>query len=93
MSTLLSPEGLFAVSTAIAGVLLFCLAARLPSLFPPALTRFVGFSAVCTSLAPLWVLTESWQWPAGVGLPCLAVMVAAHLWQTRRRPVADEAGV
>lgn len=88
---LMAPESLFAIATAVAGVLVFSLAPYLPSIFPPAFIRLVGFCAVGASLAPLWALSESWQLPAVVGACSLMIMLIVHLAQTRytRRASAE----
>lgn len=86
---LLDHRSLLSEVAAAAGVLVFCLAPYLPSIFPPAVPRLVGFATVCASLMPLWVLSESWLAPALLGGACLALMVAAHLLQTRRRTRLD----
>lgn len=91
MNTFLMPEGLFAMGTAVAGIVIFGLAPYLPSLFPPAFTRFIGFGACCSALVPLWVLSDGWLLPAGVGACCLLIIGIIHWRQTRRRAtVADE---
>ena len=81
METLLTPWGLLAVCTAIVAVVLFGFAPRLPSVFPPAFTRFVGFATVCASLAPLWAISGEVVLPAVIGGLCLAAMVAIHVFQ------------
>lgn len=88
LSVFLTSQGLYAVGTALAGLLVFALAAHLPSVFPPAFARLVGFVAVGASLAPVWVLAESWRQPAALGGVCLAAMAVVHVLQTRRRAPA-----
>ena len=83
MDTLLTPWGIIAVCTALVAVALFGLAPRLPSIFPPAFTRFVGFATMCASLAPIWAISGDALPPAVIGVICLAAMVAIHLLQTR----------
>lgn len=83
MGILLTREGLFSAGTAFAGVLLFVLAPYLPSVFPPSFARMVGFMAVVMSLVPLWARVGNWVPPLVVGGSCLAVMIVAHLIQTR----------
>ncbi|MHB9024800.1 MAG: hypothetical protein ACYC7E_11605 [Armatimonadota bacterium] len=91
METLLTPNGIFAAGTALAGLLLFCLAPYLPSAFPPYIARLVGFFAIFASLAPLWILSGSLLPSAIVGGACLLIMVIVHLLQTRRsKPPVDE---
>jgi hypothetical protein len=84
MVTFLTPQGLFAAGTALAGLLLFCLAPYLPSAFPPFVARLVGFFAIFASLAPLWILSGSLLASAALGGACLLVMIIVHLFQTRR---------
>ena len=69
--------------SALAGVLLFAFAERLPSLFPPAFTRLVGFASVCTGLVLLWTIYEDWLPLVLLGVPSLGAMGIAHLLQTR----------
>lgn len=83
MKILLTPNGLFAVATIIAGICLFGFASILPRVYPPAFSRAVGLAAVLFSLLPLYAYSASWQLPAKVGIPALAVLVVIHLVQTR----------
>ena len=84
MEIFLAPASIFAVCTALAGVVLFALSPYLPSPFPPFVARLVGVWAIGASLVPIWVLAESWQPPAMLGSACLAAIVTTHLLQTRR---------
>lgn len=91
MAILLTPMGLVAVCTILAGIGLFGCTSYLPPVFPPAAVRFVGFGAVCCSLLSLWVYSGSWRLPAEVGVCALVAMVVVHLVQTRQgKPTAAE---
>jgi len=72
-----------AVGTALVGVLLFGFAEYLPTLFPPAFLRLIGFAGVITALPPFWVAFESWLPLLLLVVPCLTAMIAIHLVQTR----------
>ena len=91
MKILLTPNGLFAVFTILAGICLFGVTPYLPRVFPPAFVRMVGLMAVCFSLLPLWAYSASWQLPTTVGACAFAVVVIIHTAQTRpaRRPSDD----
>ena len=80
------PVSLVAVGIALAGVALYGVAPRLPSLFPPAAIRLLGCWLVCTTVVMLWARFETWQLPALVGGACFALIVVIHLRQTLRRP-------
>lgn len=92
MEVLLSPASIFAVCTAVAGVVLFALSPYLKSPLPPSITRLVGVWAVGAALVPIWVLTESWLPPAVLGGVCLLAMVVVHVLQTRKNSVAPDGG-
>lgn len=89
METLCTPICLFALGTALAGILLFGVAPYLPAPFPAWITRFVGLFAVCSSLPSLWVATESFQIPGIVGGISLFALLAIHLLQVKKRPEAS----
>ncbi len=84
MDAFRTPEVLWAVATAAAGVALFGLAPYLPAVFPPWFTRLIGLFVTVLALATVWLLTWSWQAVALLGGVCFLLMVVVHLLQGRR---------
>jgi len=75
---------LMAEATAVAGVVLFALAARLPSALPDWFARLMGVIVVAMSLYPFWVETEDWRPPTVLGAGCLLAFIIIHFVQMRR---------
>ena len=78
----LDPTSICAVATVVAGVVLFAFSTRLPALFPPSVTRFVGFFAVATALFSFWVASGSWPATLVVGVLAVAALLVVHIAQT-----------
>ena len=84
MELLRTTSGLLTLGTVLVGLLIFGLAPHLPTLFPPSITRFVGFFTILSAVITIRIETESWLIPALVGIASLLVMGGIHVIQTRR---------
>jgi len=73
---------LFSLAMVVAGLLLFGLADRLPTVYPPYITRWVGFFSIFTALISIWIFTESVISTGLLGCVSLIILVIIHLAQT-----------